>query len=570
MPLQTIRWKPALVATLLVAIVALGVLVRWEEPASSPVIPAEDPYTHMALVRSHLSDGELDPLVEGGELYPPGMHAVLAAVYAFTGADLADIFRFAPVYFGAIGIIGIGALLWRNAGPTAAVVGSLGMALAPELAFRTTMMAPTAIDLALLPFLLFATLELMRGRLGWSIPLAATIIFLIVSHPWVLIILGPVMLGTVLVASVLGHRDGPPLIRPFGAALALAAIGAALLASITICWNECGLGFQNIGESSSRLDRGAMLVAVLALAIAAAYALAGRKGRGATRPIPIGVRLALSGAAVVALIAVSVPAFRAGMPEHVDLMRMFGWPLLMLAAVGLAAVPLLRWPAGWVGVAMCVVTYPFVIYNPLESPFWPHRTAAYLGIGLVILAGVGAAAIVLLARRLAVRVGTSSQRTSQGAKLSIGTALALTAFLFTAGSVYASTPPTYETGWYRLYQECEFDAIRDLAENSDEQTVIMTGDWRTKLVAAAFADDAARVWYSESFFLSEHSRNETTVGLALDGRNLIVIEDRHMTTEHPEYDTSFLQSDDWRLQSSHCSEGLGRARLSVYVSEVEP
>src|SRR5688572_26440747 len=66
------------------AILALGVVLRLVDPLSSPVIPAEDPYTHMAIVREDLRTGELQPLTEGADLYPPGLHAFLAAVLVFS------------------------------------------------------------------------------------------------------------------------------------------------------------------------------------------------------------------------------------------------------------------------------------------------------------------------------------------------------------------------------------------------------------------------------------------------------------------------------------------------------
>lgn len=569
MSLQTRnRWKPALLIALLIGIVILGVLVRWEDPASSNVIPAEDPYTHMALVRGHLADGNLDALVQGGELYPPGMHAVLATAYAFTGMDLSALFRFGPVVFGAVSIIGIAALLWRYASPSAAVVGSLGMALAPELVFRTTMMAPTALDLALIPFLLVATFELMRGQRGWGVALGVGIIFLIIAHPWALIVLAPVMLGIVLAASVLGrplaHRS--QLLKPLGAGIALVIVGVGLFASTSICWSPCGLGFRNIGATGSSLSQGALFASVGTVVASMVYFLAAWFGRRVqVYTMPRWLRPLLSVGLVLAMVGISIPAARAGLPDHVDLVRMFGWPLLLLAGLGLAMVPLVRWRAGWAGLAVVLVTYPFVIFNPLDSPFWPHRTAAYLGIGLVLLAGVGAASVVVGARQMGTRLAT----TSVGSKVGAATTLAVLAFVLTASSVYAGTPPTYETGWYRLYQECEFDAIKEVAEGSDAQTIIITGDWRTKLVAAAFVSDSERVWFSESFFLDVDYRERTTHGLALDGREVLVIQDRHMMGEHPEYDVDFLQGPDWTLQSSSCSEGLGRPRVSVYASEVQ-
>lgn len=583
MPLQSrVPWRPLLLAALIALTAVMGFMVRFQEPASTHVIPAEDPYTHMALVRNHLADGNLDPLVQSGALYPPGMHAVIAAAHAFTGIDLHALFLYGPVLFGVVSVVGIAVLLWRHVGPAAAFVGGMAAALAPELIFRTTMMAPTAIDLALLPFLFLAMLETVRGRLGWSIGLSVGLLFLVFAHPWLLIIIAPVTLGILLVGLLLArpHRVGHgPIhrIAPLGAALALAAVAVALLASLTICWDQCGLGFQNLGDSSSRLDRVAGLVAGASLLLAGTLAVMHLRwpGRDVALPrLPVAGSITLALAAAALLVAVTFPAIKNGMPVHVDLVRMFGWPILGLAAIGLVAVPLGRWRAGWIGAAIVTVTYPFVIYNPLDSPFWPHRTAAYLGIGLVILAGIGAAALLSTARWLAPRLAPTA-RHGAGIHRPLGRALGsvglvLTAVVLPVGSVLAATPPTYETGWYRLYPECEFDVIRDTASGLDEGDVLITGDWRPKLVAAAFAPDAYDVWYSESFFTDPGHREETAVGLALDGRSVYVIADRHLALEHPDIDTGFLQGPEWRLVGEDCDEGLGRPRISVYVSEVQP
>src|SRR5688572_3762692 len=56
---------------------AWGIALRLVDPLSTDVIPAEDPYTHLALTREHLRDGSIDGLNGPGAPYPPGLHAVL-------------------------------------------------------------------------------------------------------------------------------------------------------------------------------------------------------------------------------------------------------------------------------------------------------------------------------------------------------------------------------------------------------------------------------------------------------------------------------------------------------------
>lgn len=165
--MSSIRWAAILLAVFgILAVTVAGVALRLDDPLSSPVVPAEDPYTHMALVREHLRDGSVEPLYESGTVYPPGMHSFVAATWVYTGVDLYELTRLGPALLGGIGILGVGLLLWRVEGPVAAFVGASAFAVAPEIIFRSSMLAPTALNLALLPFLFYCFLEILRGRLG--------------------------------------------------------------------------------------------------------------------------------------------------------------------------------------------------------------------------------------------------------------------------------------------------------------------------------------------------------------------------------------------------------------------
>src|ERR1051326_1688712 len=144
-PLAT--WRALGISLAVAAVVGYGLQLRLQDPLSSPVIPAEDPYTHMALVREHLRDGTLDPLTQGGTIYPPGMHALLAATIAYTGVGLYDLARVGPAFFGALGLAGLALLLARFESGTAALAATVAFAIVPESIFRTTMLSPTALDL---------------------------------------------------------------------------------------------------------------------------------------------------------------------------------------------------------------------------------------------------------------------------------------------------------------------------------------------------------------------------------------------------------------------------------------
>lgn len=567
----------ALVA--LTATLAVGVLLRLADPLSSSVVPAEDPYTHMALVRGHLRDGSLDPLFEGGTLYPPGLHAVLAAAWVYTGSDLYDLFRIGPVVLGAIGLLGAATLLWRFAGPAESVVGTLSLAVAPEMIFRTTMMAPTALDLAILPAFLFAALATLRGRLGWGAVVLVLGGFLVTSHPWILAVLGPSMVALAALAVVFpGAWRHVGLPRAAGVATLLLATGSVLLLSLTVCWDQCGLGFQNIDSPtfSATLDQAVAAVATTCvLGGVAVFALQHRledlRDRLSGRSMPLLVRVGLSVVLLAILVGSTVPAVRHGMPLHVDLPRMFGWPILALSAAGFVALPFLRSPAGHAGAAVATVTYPFVIYAPFTDPNWPHRTAVFMGVGLVLLAGTAAGAAIRMVHALPHRVAARKDRTAGARRVVVGTTAALLLSTTLIGTVYAATPDDYEGGWYRLYHDCEFDALRALAESVGPDDIIVTGSWEAKLVVAAFAPNGGNVWFHYNYYTQEGLRINKLYPIAYQGREVIVVADRHLDLNSRDPVTGFLQADPWVPIGAWCAGmGLQEPRLSAYRLEVEP
>src|SRR5687767_15865135 len=116
-----LAWRPLGLILLLAALVVYGLSLRLEDPLSTHVVAAEDPYTHMALVREHLRDGTLDSFNPGGEVYPPGMHALLAAILVYTGEDLYELTRIGPALFGALGLAGVAILLARHESLGAAI-----------------------------------------------------------------------------------------------------------------------------------------------------------------------------------------------------------------------------------------------------------------------------------------------------------------------------------------------------------------------------------------------------------------------------------------------------------------
>ncbi len=540
----------------------------------------------MILVRGHIRDGNLDAVFPGGTLYPPGMHAILATTWVYTGLDLYDIFRVGPVAFGAIGILGVAIMVGRHAGPFAGSVAALATALAPELIFRTTMMAPTAVDLAVLPFIFLAGAEALRGGRAWGIVAGMLMTFLVVSHPWMLAIFGPLMLAWVITAipAVWWGREAVR-VDPIGAVIMLLVVGANLIAAVTICWDECGLGFQDLvfARMEAALDRVSLAIGIACLVAAAALftfrrAVVRIQDYLIAAAAPVHLRITLGLCLAATLFLLTLPAVEAGMPEFVDLPRMYGWGMLGLAALAFSCLPFMRHRIGLPLAGLAMITYPFVVYNPLDSPYWPHRTAAYLGIALVAFTGIGAAMVVRALRLATEAIATALAKArakgqapmQRSSAYSIGAVVTILGASVMAGTVYAATPLEYEEGWYRLYPECEFNELRAIAEDSRPGTVIVAGSWQAKLVMGAFSEDGMDVWYSYEMFTREDRREKTLRGLDLEDRDIIFVVDRYMRTEQPPFDDHYLDAAPWEPLGTWCAEGLAHPRLTAHIARGGP
>jgi len=550
--------------------VVVGVVLRLSDPLSSPVIPAEDPYTHMALVREHLRTGTLDPLNTHETVYPPGLHAFLAAAWTYTGSDLYGLVLIGPVILGAVSILGIGILLWRTAGPVAGFVGALATAVAPEAIFRTTMMSPTALDLAILPFFLYALLRVVAGRLGWIGVAAPMALFFALAHPWLLAILCAAGLVFVLLCLVLRARETreqPTSVSGIAACIAILGMSAG----VAFMMPSFG-GVLNMPRSTSLPLMGLGIMAV-SLAVAAGLALLVRRGtipsRLGTAQSPLVVRLALSCAIAAILAGGWMLAARQGLPLYVDLPRMFGWPVLALAIGCIVALPFIASPVGNMGAALFAGTFPFVVFNPFHSEFLPHRTAIFLGFAMAMLAGTAAGALARWttdALHARAKEPKAASRRSVRPLLLAAPALLIGACL--AGAVYAGTPDSYPGGWYRLYNPCELDAFRDVARQADAapQAIILVGDWESKLVLAALTKDAGRVWFTGEFFTSDQVRGDLEATMHHNGRPLIVVMDRYLRVETPDANMGFVASPPWTPMGSWCAGmGIEQPRITAFT-----
>ncbi len=549
-----------------IAAIGVAVAARLEDPLSTWVIPAEDPYTHMALVRDHLADGSLDPLHEGGKLYPPGMHAVVAAAWAFTGADLYGLFRFTPIIFGALGVLALSLLLLRFEGPAAGILGAFAIALAPEAVVRTTMMAPTAMDLFLLPVFLYALLHVALGRMAWLGVAAPVGLFLVFSHPWVFGIMAMTGVAFLLLALALPwDQDIAPQVTGRGLVAGAALIAAGVAMSVGGCWDACGPGFKVVLGNELASTIGAFSSVILGVVGLIAVLLVVKPEvfdrlvpSPSTRSPP---KLALAVLLAVALFLLTYPAVQQGLPRFVNA-NMLGWPILAAAGLGLVALPYIRGPAAHIGASVVAATYPFVIYNPFDSPFWPHRTAVYAGIGLVIIGAVVTA-------RLVTTIGRQLPRLMPEGAARQGSTLALVPILLVGlslGGVWAATPDATDHRWYRLFDECEMTALQDVADEAaeDPEAIVITGDWRPKLVVAALSGNASRVWFTSTFYTNDSERQDLVSYLDSRQAPYYVVIDQH-TRWNTDANVTFLDGPEWeQTDASTCTRDDGAPRVAVY------
>ena len=562
---------PALASLAVLGAVILGAVLRLDDALSSPVLPAEDSFSNTAIVREHLRDGTLDPFNEGGSLYPPGMHAYVAAVWVYTGADIYQHARFLPALFGLVGIVGVALLVARWDSPLGAFAAAVAMAVQPEAVFRTSMFAPTAVDLAVLPFLLYALLELLHGKLEWGGVAAPLALFLTLAHPWLLTVIAAAGFLYAVVAAILPMRDTMiPALTARGLALAVAIVGVGSGLALAGCWGACGPGFRDVFPGGARLAAFAPYVMVAALLPAAILFGVRRakppRAQPTRKPLPWGAKAAMSALLAVALAAISAPAFSQGMPPYVDLPRMIGLPILILAAVALIALPFIASPAANVGAAFTLVCYPMVIYNPFHSDFWSHRTVAFLALGLAILAGVAVAAAfrgaasAFNAQRLA---GTDALK--MGGR-PVFAAVPVILVLLAVGGVAAATPAPYEGGWYRLYEPCPFDAFQEIAKKAEAEpaAIVVTGDWRPKLVLASLTPNASRVWFDEEFFASRSYQDAVVQGLLGEGRPVYAIVDEYLRNTTSATERDFDHSP-WTPAGRWCDE-TPEHRVAAYVA----
>lgn len=423
----------------LFALLALALYVRMREPFASPVIGAEDPYLHMAKAWD---------LVQGRGLptsYPPGF-AVLLAPFALLGpVPFYLAARFLPPFLGVAEVLGVYLLCREHLRTPAAFTAATLVALMPENVFRTNLLFPTALDLAAIPFYLLLVLRAARGDRRAMAGAVALALALLAIHPWVIVFLVPPTLAIGLLS--MRSRRG----RVVGlVALGLAAAGAAVFAFLPGAWNPAPSFLQNAGPRALELLRD--------------------------------------------------PRTLFPLPVYVDPLGMLGAPALALAAVGAAAALIRRTTLGVAALVYALAIVPFVFVDWFDVWFIPHRSVAYLSLGLALLAALPVELMGAL---------------PEWELADVAGAGVVCAFLVASlAPVAMQVEP-----WYRLYDEDDYDAWRALDRR--DPSLVVTGSWQAAAGYRAMTGEDAV--YNPQFFVDPAARADNLARHP----DLVVLLDRH-------------------------------------------
>lgn len=562
------RVRPTLlVATvLLCGILAFAAVLRLEEPLRSPALAAEDPYTHVVFAKEIMDRGAFgDSRNLGTTMYPPGLHALMVVLGPWTGFGVYEFARFAPVAFGLLAVLGTYLLAARLGGALAGLVAAFAVAVMPEHVFRTNLMFPTALDLAIIPaWLLAFHLACHPGgkdgladpapRRGAIFLFAAMTPALAFTHPWVVPLFAAP--AGVYVAMRVVRAGGGFLVAARRLALPAVLLVLACAFAMASRWDESDTGFADFMAHVGPLAPLAnlqlpapllfiLLMGILSLAAAPAVALAAAL---ATLRAPRVLRIVLGAVAAIALVSGALFLGMAReLPLHVDYRYMLGPVPVTLALAGLALALVRPTPLGDLGLALGLVLYPLTAINFFDSEFWPERTVVYLSVGVALLAGsaVGAGGTRLL------RFARTPAR--RRALAPVGLAAAL---LLVAGATLAEPAPTYP--WYRLYDDASFAGLQEAAERvgSEEGARVFVQTWQPALVVRALGDTDV-VWFSPEFFKDGGAR-EKQIG-QVEGPIYVVV-DKHTlkNVDKGKASLGFLEDD--RFEVVHETED-GKFRL---------
>jgi hypothetical protein len=447
-------------AVVLGFIVSLALYLRFLDPLTSSVIGAEDPYLHMERTWD---------LVQGKGVhdYPIGF-AILMAPFAILGTDgFYTAARFLPPFLGAASVAGVFFLCRRFVHPAGALTAALLTAVIPEHISRTSLLFPTALDLAVLPFLMLAVFHAMDGSQRAMYWAGGLTFLLFIVHPWVVALMMPPIAVFFVVMGLKPDATFRPEARRWATRMGGGSLGMFLIVLLIL---QGGQAFGRIlGNALPQL---------------------------------------------VGILGGSMPA----KPDYVDLPYMVTVPVILLAGIGGVSACVRRTRLGLFALVWTPLLLPLTLVDWLGMSFLPHRTVAYLAIGLVLLAALPVA-------ELARMIEQSKSKTPMAAVLGILAVL----LVITLPAAMAS--PT----WYRLYDEQDFEGYEELDARDTEY--VMAGSWQARTgyrsITARDAD------YHPEFFRDERYR-----GLKVDEHpDIVVVVDQYTAEEG--LPTEFLS--EWRL-----------------------
>lgn len=316
----------------LAGVALLALALRLKDPLSTPILGAEDPYLFMERTWN---------LLQGWDIwdYPVPGFMYLMAPFAMLGPDVFYwTARLMPAVLGVVAVVGTFFLARHAAGPWPALAAATMVALMPEHIMRTNLLFPTALDLAVLPFLLLFALRAAEGA-AWAMVALPTVAFAFLGiHPWfVLLLLPPV--GLFLLIQYVRTHPRPNRAHVGAGAATFAVVGVILL--VNPVWNP----WTMLAE------------------------------RAWPRFLDI----------------LQHPSTLASLPAFVDLPAMLTWAGLLVGVAGaVAAVVHRRTPFALLAILWTFLLLPLVLVNWFGLWYLPHRVVAYMITGVAMLGALAA------------------------------------------------------------------------------------------------------------------------------------------------------------------------------------
>ncbi len=314
-------------------IALLALALRLREPLSSPIMGAEDPYLHMQRTWN---------LVQGSfpRDYPVGF-MILLAPFTLLGPDTFYLLaRFLPALAGPVLCVGMFLFLRNYMLAPGALTASMFLAVMPEMIVRTNLLFPTAIDLAVLPFLFLAFFRLVEGQRWAMYAVIGMTLGLLLVHPWFVALMLPPMAAFGLIILVTHHER-----RTWATSGSI----AGLLGIVGVVW----------------LFRQFQPATLLSGFSTKFFEVLGNPAMVVTDP-----------------------------PVHVNLSYMITIPAILLAIVGAVYSVMHRSRIGILALLWTLMLLPLTLVDWFGIWYIPHRTVAYAAVGIAILAGIAVAEVV--------------------------------------------------------------------------------------------------------------------------------------------------------------------------------